>query len=104
MEDKLLDKYINKVKTHLFGLDAALDKLCNFYVYLLTAIEWVVNCENCGDKQAKLITTAGKEYMLELTNEGLFYRLEEGGTRFHIEAENMFPSIKEIEEKLNDKN
>ena len=100
MKDKLLKKYINKVKTHVFGLDSALTQLFNFYNYSLMGEDWVVSCEECGQRQISLVTTNGKEFVLELKQEGLFYNLNNGGTSFPIKAKAIFPVLEEIERCL----
>lgn len=98
MSNKLLKNYINKVKTHVFGLEASLSQLFNFYVYLLTGEDWVKSCEECPQKQIKLVVVNGKEFILELTQDGLFYRLEEGGTIYPMGSS--FPQLEEIKETL----
>lgn len=100
MQNKLLNNYIEKVKTHIFGLDNALTQLFNFYIYLLTGEDWVMDCKEFGYHQMMVTTTSGEFFRLELSQEGLSY-FNIYGNRIFIKGEKrIFPDVDRIKEHL----
>lgn len=100
MKNKLLNNYIEKVKTHIFGLENTLTQLFNFYIYLLTAADWIMDCKECGYHQMTVTTTLGEFFRLELSEEGLSYFDIHGRRIFIRGEEEIFPDVDRIKEHL----
>lgn len=96
---KMLDKYIKKVKTHIFGMDAALVSLYNCYVYLLTGEEGIRNVNELGENQIG-IEIDGQNIILGLDKDGMWWSDDNGKTQNDIKSADMFPSIEEIKKAI----
>lgn len=102
MSNKLLEKFIKKVETRLFGLPKAITNLMNMYMYYLLDYDWLKRHTQLSYDQV-MLHTPNKDILVGLDEEGMYISLDNNVTQIAVPCENKFPDIDEVVDFLQSK-
>ncbi len=102
MSNKLLEKFIKKVETRLFGLPKAITNLMNMYMYYLLDYDWLKRHTQISYDQV-ILHTPKQDVLVGLDEEGMYISLDNNVTQMAVPCENKFPDIDEVVDFLQSK-